>query len=459
MYLTKEKIEEYNFLFFDIPTIVTLFNAERLEYKYMKFTCRRTLVDGSVEWTRGRVQPLIYGPSQCKMTTFRLVCPFYSGNLAETLSYEIGMKNKELQIMEFRNFSLTRPEKKKRSLVSCMSRMIAFDDWALLLFVMETFRLHGGDLVVAYVNCALKQSMELMKLYEKEGLMAIRHGYKAPQMNGQSYSLPYDPDSETEYSHQMTNSHECLYEFKDSAEFIAFTDWDDVLISPKSGSFVSQLQRIANLNPFAASFSITRLHSHLPTPFTKRNKFSLERAVNEITYSGKAIDPKVVVRPERVAGVWIHWLMFPEKPEFNEVTANREHIVILHTHNLTYGGDKIDDKSRIAIGNATEFLDGKVLENNLSNFFGKYNFPFNPSSYPDFKIFYYLILKCYQNLIIGSRKNGLKQCPTYKTCEYPKQEFEVVKIRTEYREPLRMGEVTWHERSNTSFVEAQDGCL
>ncbi|KAE9546381.1 hypothetical protein FO519_010407, partial [Halicephalobus sp. NKZ332] len=60
--------------------------------------------------------------------------------------------------------------------------MIAFDDWALVLFVMETFRLYGGDLVVAYVNCALKQSMELMKLYEKEGLMAIRHGYKAPQM-------------------------------------------------------------------------------------------------------------------------------------------------------------------------------------------------------------------------------------------------------------------------------------
>ena len=63
-----------------------------------------------------------------------------------------------------------------------MSRMIAFDDWALVLFVMEIFRFHSGDLVVAYVNCAMKQTMELMKLYEKDGLMTIRHGYQAPQL-------------------------------------------------------------------------------------------------------------------------------------------------------------------------------------------------------------------------------------------------------------------------------------
>ncbi|KAE9546302.1 hypothetical protein FO519_010486, partial [Halicephalobus sp. NKZ332] len=258
---------------------------------------------------------------------------------------------------------------------------------------------------------------------------------------------------------QMTNSHECLYEFKDSAEFIALTDWDEVLISPKSGSFVSQLQRIANLNPFAASFSITRLDSHLPTAFTKTNKFSLERAVNEMVYHTVLPNAKVIVRPERVAGVWIHWLMSPEKPEFNEVTADREHIVILHTHNLTYGGDMIEGDEKKAIGNLTELLDGKILENSLSNFFEKHNFKFNSSNYPDFKVFHHLIFKCYYSIALQLSKNSLKQCPTYKSCEYPKQKLEVVKIRTEYREPLRMGEVTWHERSSTSFVEAHDGCL
>ena len=71
----------------------------------MKFTCRRKLVDGSVEYTGGIVQKLIYGPRQCKLTLFRLMCPFYSGNLAETLSYEIGMKNKELGMTEYKEVS------------------------------------------------------------------------------------------------------------------------------------------------------------------------------------------------------------------------------------------------------------------------------------------------------------------------------------------------------------------
>ena len=62
-----------------------------------------------------------------------------------------------------------------------MGQMIAFDDWALVLFAMEAFRFHGGDLVVAYVNCAQKQTMDLMRLYEKDGLMTIRQGYKAPR--------------------------------------------------------------------------------------------------------------------------------------------------------------------------------------------------------------------------------------------------------------------------------------
>ncbi|KAE9546376.1 hypothetical protein FO519_010412, partial [Halicephalobus sp. NKZ332] len=174
----------------------------------------------------------------------------------------------------------------------------------------------------------------------------------------------------------MTNSHECLYEFKDSAEFIAFTDWDDVLISPKSGSFVSQLQRIAKLNPFTASFSITRLDSHLPTAFTKTNKFSLERAVNEAGYNRKVLDPKVVVKPERVAGVWIHKLLFPEKSKFDEVKVDDDSIVILHIHNLTYGGDNVERGKVKTIGNLTDFINGKIMEKNLRDFFKRQKFKF-----------------------------------------------------------------------------------
>lgn len=91
-----------------------------------------------------------------------------------------------------------------------MSRMIAFDDWALLIFVMEAFRFYGGDLVVAYFNCGLQQVFDLMKLYERDNLLMIKHAYQANKPDG----LDYDPELEVEFSHQMTNAHECIYEFK-----------------------------------------------------------------------------------------------------------------------------------------------------------------------------------------------------------------------------------------------------
>lgn len=60
-----------------------------------------------------------------------------------------------------------------------MSRMLAFDNWALFLLAMETIRYYKGDLVVTHVYCVLKEIMELMKLYEKDGLLRIKHGYQS----------------------------------------------------------------------------------------------------------------------------------------------------------------------------------------------------------------------------------------------------------------------------------------
>ena len=186
----------------------------------------------------------------------------------------------------------------------------------------------------------------------------------------------YDPDAETEYSTQLTNAHECLYEFKESAEFIAFTDWDDVLLGPMSGPFAPRFQDLLNKYPLAASFSITRLDAFLPTAFSKTNKFNLEKAVDTMVYGKTHPDAKVVVKPERAAGVWIHKLVFPEESKYNEVKINNKDIVILHTHNLTYSGDPRETVPRPIVGSVTELLNGKAMEQNLENFFRKHGFKF-----------------------------------------------------------------------------------
>ena len=68
-----------------------------------------------------------------------------------------------------------------------MSRMIAFDDWALLLVALETFRFYGGELVVAYVECALKKVINLMKLYEADSLLKIKPAYRGAEIVSSSF--------------------------------------------------------------------------------------------------------------------------------------------------------------------------------------------------------------------------------------------------------------------------------
>uniref|UniRef100_A0AC34F9I3 Glycosyltransferase family 92 protein n=1 Tax=Panagrolaimus sp. ES5 TaxID=591445 RepID=A0AC34F9I3_9BILA len=108
-----------------------------------------------------------------------------------------------------------------------------------------------------------------MKIYENDGILKIKKAYRAAEtlmrlneMNKLKPNTPYDPDTQTEYANQMTNSHMCLYEFKESAEFIAFTDWDDVLVGPNFGqtlaTFADSFHKLSVAYPFAVAYAIPR---------------------------------------------------------------------------------------------------------------------------------------------------------------------------------------------------------
>ena len=203
----------------------------------------------------------------------------------------------------------------------------------------------------------------------------------------------------------MTNSHECLYEFKDAAEFIAFTDWDDVLLGPRLGSFSLGFKNVLELNPLAGSFLVTRLNSYLPVAFSRNNKFSLKRAVQETVYSKRLVDPKVVVKPERVAGVWIHKLILPESSKFTEITIDEKYSIIAHIKNLTYGGGNDSQNRKEVMGNLTDFIDGDVIQQNLQQFFRRQKFEFVSLSN------LMLIIFCKFNFIGSHKLSGFQSTP------------------------------------------------
>lgn len=66
--------------------------------------------------------------------------------------------------------------------------------------------------------------------------------------------LLYDPNEEIDVVNQVLNFDNCLYEYKDSAEFMAFVDFDDLIQPQKYMNIYDELKYFAFMYPNAASF-------------------------------------------------------------------------------------------------------------------------------------------------------------------------------------------------------------
>uniref|UniRef100_A0A914PIN2 Glycosyltransferase family 92 protein n=1 Tax=Panagrolaimus davidi TaxID=227884 RepID=A0A914PIN2_9BILA len=341
--------------------------------------------------------------------------------------------------------------------------MIAFEDFALFLVQMETFRYFGGHLVVAYLECAIKKVYELMKIYEKDGLLKMRHAYKASD----NPNIPYDSDAQTEFSNQLTNSHLCLYEFRESAEFIAFTDWDDVLFVRQIFgkiplTFAESFRKISFLNPSVASFSVSRYPFINEKAFRPKSyPFSFEKLFNQLNYSLKTTPSKLVVRPQNVGGVWIHNLGYLESNKYQDINVDSKIAAIFHIKNLITdeGETETPIKKLIYTENGSHLIVGKVLQKNMVKMFGKYNFTLAPSEYSHSQIFHKLIFKCYDAITKKKVDKTLLFCPTHKGCIYPEQNITVIKVAATYKKPKKIAGSIWHEREKVDFVESNKGCL
>uniref|UniRef100_A0A183CRF3 Glycosyltransferase family 92 protein n=1 Tax=Globodera pallida TaxID=36090 RepID=A0A183CRF3_GLOPA len=125
----------------------------------------------------------------------------------------------------FHELVVRKADQTPRNLLICVSRIFAFEKWQLLLTAMEVYKALGVDLVVMHIVSALSAVIKLINAYEAEGRLAVRKGFKLPLLR----AMNFDPELQIEYSGQLAMAHECFYEFRESAKFIALLDLDDLL--------------------------------------------------------------------------------------------------------------------------------------------------------------------------------------------------------------------------------------
>ncbi|KAI1711630.1 glycosyltransferase family 92 domain-containing protein [Ditylenchus destructor] len=342
--------------------------------------------------------------------------------------------------------------KKPRQMVLCMSRIFGFEKWQLLITALEVYRLLQVDLVVAHVNSVLAPIFELMKAYEKDGILAIRSGISFQYLK----NMNYNPNAQVEYSGQLVLAHDCFYEFRESAEFIALLDWDDLLITNSFARLGDAFQAALLQFPEAAYFRVNKLESTFMEQDHNSEQFSLGRLIhNGILTKYVYNSEKMVVRPSKLHGFWVHHSRY-RVGNTRPVQLTTNYSVLLHLARKQQNGT---DKFSLKYLQTLEIM---KVESNFKHFVRRAALRKIIPSLPNRTVYFDAISQCsrYINAYPDLADMG-SPCLSYEMCTFPQVETECVIEESRFRsvtvEPYKIYSI--HLRTHSGFRKSKHGCF
>ncbi|KAL3073947.1 hypothetical protein niasHT_036035 [Heterodera trifolii] len=356
--------------------------------------------------TMENVEPNDDIPQNKMDMTFNVVFNNNNNNKKNNNNNTFGME-REL------NLSPMQPSYKPRALVLCISRIFLFEKWQLLIACLEAYRLFKVDLVVAYVQSAILSVFELMRAYEKDGILKIRPGIRFPHHRG----MKWNPNAETEFNGQILLAHECFYEHRESAKFIGLLDLDDLLVPSKNfPGLPAAFSAAFQLHPDTAYFLVNKIDSSFveqnvssPTEFSLRKLFTDGIRAAE-TYNAE----KLVVRPKAVRGFWIH--------NAQNLEPNKRAVRLLTNYSLIFhlANDLKVDPEEFRNPFMANY-DINIMNNHSTLLLKQFMNLQLPSAQP----FFDALLQCHDQIISYTQSalvlgiHSSPHCLTYSLCEIP----------------------------------------
>ncbi|KAI6192829.1 Glycosyltransferase family 92 protein [Aphelenchoides fujianensis] len=312
------------------PNTIAIIYAARKHAIDFPITCHSRDAFGQTHQAAATTEMALVAPVQCRWTIMVALCPVVEYPTEFALEGDPG----KAQVLPF-----TPADSTPRRFAVCMSRMFLFENWQLLISSLEIYRHYGADLLVTYVDSLLTDIHTILKAYEREG----------DDMN-------YDPNEENEWYNQDATYNSCLYEFKDSAEFILIADWDDVLVPNGHDNYVDEMNWLSEMHPQAAAFIFQRSQTTL-------------HSLVELSASHARVH---------------HFRRW----DFNETT----------------------------FWNRTSFLPGEDAERSFIRFVERNNLTHTFLNLPDSFPYYEQLIQCYHRMITLLDHNSLNACPSLPKC-------------------------------------------
>ncbi|CCD62008.1 Glycosyltransferase family 92 protein ZK381.2 [Caenorhabditis elegans] len=346
-----------------------------------------------------------------------------------------------------------------KPVIICISPQFAAEQWQMFVMHVHAANRFGGHLHI-YLTSIIESYFQLMQEYERQGYITLDYWLRMKFSN--TKTPYYEPNENVEWRHQAGAQTDCLLQYKEAAEYIAFFDMDDILFPKNYPTYLEEFNSVLAANP-GKNYLFYGRREHEFVKASTLTEFSFTELVQSLRSSQTVKRGKVVVRPEAYNSTWIH----NSKHVSFETSVQVKSPTLVHVQlPVDKNGKRNDSRDlwKIKFGPLNETIredDIRAIEDDINRIKNLAVIssigPFLPSS--DFYL--PIVFKCYFDSFYKDTfvtKIGVRRCPNADICDLPQREdYKCIHSDAQYYSGPDMQPVTYHFTTD-SFWSKDIGC-
>uniref|UniRef100_A0A914R1A4 Glycosyltransferase family 92 protein n=1 Tax=Panagrolaimus davidi TaxID=227884 RepID=A0A914R1A4_9BILA len=242
------------------------------------------------------------GPN-CAFEFFIASCPTVSNP-----DY-FGLTSPRTDIYVELNYDL--PVRENYPVLMCYPPMVYESRWQQIIFAIEIYQYYGTDMQIQYINSAMTEIVDLLKIYEKKGFIKTEN-FAFVDFDDKTVSkIGINPMLELNSRNQPLALTDCLMKYRESAEFIIIADVDDILF-PERKPFYNEFSFWSKVYSNFSAFMYYRSYAKIEVAETFE-EFSFEKTIKSLKKIDVLDFGKTVYKTKNVEAAWIHWPPFKNR--------------------------------------------------------------------------------------------------------------------------------------------------
>ncbi|EGT37012.1 hypothetical protein CAEBREN_12496 [Caenorhabditis brenneri] len=343
-----------------------------------------------------------------------------------------------------------------KPVIICISPQFVAEQWQLFLLQAHVAHQFGGHLHI-YLTSIINSYFKLMQEYERLGYLTIDFWLR---MKFSNVSTPYfEPNSHVEWRNQAGAQIDCLLQYKEAAEFIAFFDMDDILFPKTYPTYLQEFRAEWEIDPTSNSIYYGR-REHEFLKAETLSEFSFKELVSSLRSSPTVKRGKVVVKPERYNSTWIHYSWH----DLNSRVIPSPNLIHVQRPLQKNGENNVTMVWKMEFGPFNETIkeeDINSIENAFNGVRNSFSVSELSSELPSSDFYLPIVFNCYYKAFYGAafdNQPGGFGCPNADSCVLPQREqYRCVHSDADYYSGPHMEPFTFHF-ANNSFWNWNIGC-